>query len=398
MSNGRLLRTRHGREHSRVTPAELFFDLVFVFAVTRLSHGLLEHLTPLGLLQTTLLMMAVWWVWIYTTWLTNWLDPDRHEVRLLLFVLMLVGILLSVAIPGAYDGLGLLFAGCYVAMQLGRSLFMVWAVRGDPPLRRTFQGISVWFAVAGVLWIAGGLSTDGARLALWIAALAIEYLGPAATFWTPLLGRATTHDWNVEGGHLAERCGLFVIIALGESILVTGATFGGLAWTPQTVAAFLVAFVGSVAMWWIYFNVAAEDAREMIASSDDPGRMARSAYTYLHLPIVAGIIVAAVGDELVLAHPAGRLGTPTALAIVGGPILFVLGVLLFKWNVWGVISHRRVLALVTLAALIPLAPFLTPLAYAACAAAVLVALGAWESVVLHREAKAKATVAGELAS
>ena len=333
--------------------------------------------------------MAVWWVWIYTTWITNWLDPDRAEVRVLLFVLMLAGLLLSVSIPQAYDGLGLLFAGCYVAMQVGRTLFMLWAVRDDPPLLRNFRRVVCWLLASAVFWIAGGLAQDGARLALWGVALAIEYVAPAAGFWIPRLGRTPTGEWNVEGSHLAERCGLFVIIALGESILVTGATFGGLAWTPQTVAAFLVAFVGAVAMWWIYFSAAAEEARETIARSDDPGRMARSAYTYLHLPIVAGIIVAAVGDELVLKHPNGHMDAPTAMAILGGPALYLLGALLFKWNVWGELSHRRLAALAALAALIPLAPSMTPLAYAAAAAGVLVALAAWESMVLHGRAKAR---------
>ena len=134
----------------------------------------------------------------------------------------------------------------------------------------------------------------------------------------------------MEGGHLAERCGLFVIIALGESILVTGATFAKLAWTPATVAAFLVAFVGSVAMWWIYFNIGAERGSRHIAASDDPGRLARLAYTYLHLLLVAGIIVVAVGDELVLAHPTGHTDAKTAAVLLGGPALYLLGNLLFK--------------------------------------------------------------------
>ena len=248
-----LLRARGAHEHARVTNVELFFDLVFVFAVTQLSHSLLKNLTPLGAARTALLFLAVWWVWIYTSWVTNWLDPERTPVRLLLFALMLAGLVLSTSIPQAFDAKGLAFALAYVFMQVGRSLFMVWALGDSSPGNvRNFQRITAWLALAGVFWIAGAFAEGGVRLGLWGAALAVEYVSPAVGFWTPGLGRSTTDDWDVEGGHLAERCSLFIIIALGESLLVTGATFEGLPWTAPTVAAFAVAFVGSVAMWWIY--------------------------------------------------------------------------------------------------------------------------------------------------
>jgi low temperature requirement protein LtrA len=385
-ASGGLLRMRKAHLHSRVTSVELFFDLVFVFAVTRLSHALLEHLTPLGAVQTLMLMMAVWWVWIYTTWITNWLDPDRVAVRILLFVLMAAGLMLSIAVPKAFGPMGLLFAGAYVFMQLGRTLFVLWATRPSPQLQRTFRRMSCWFVASGALWIAGGLAQDEARMAWWAAALALEYCGPAAGYWTPILGRSRTGDWNVEGGHMAERCGLFVIIALGESILVTGATFGGLAWTGATIMAFLTAFIGAVAMWWIYFNVAADAASEAIAASDDPGRLARSGYTYLHLPIVAGIIVSAVADEIVLQHPGGHVAGDAAMVILGGPALFLLGALLFKRWIFNAWSPSRLAGLAALAALIPLAPLMTPLAYAAAAAGVLVAVAGWETVAVRRPA------------
>jgi low temperature requirement protein LtrA len=382
----RLLRTRRAHEHSRVTSVELFFDLVFVFAVTRLSHALLEHLTPLGAVQTLMLMMAVWWVWIYTTWITNWLDPERISVRVMLFVLMLAGLILSGAIPHAFDATGLVFAAAYAFMQVGRTLFMLWAVRGEPRLTRAFVRILGWLVASAALWIAGGLAHDGTRMALWTGALAIELVGPAAAYWVPGLGRTSTGDWNVEGGHMAERCGLFVIIALGESILVTGATFADLPWSFAAIAAFLAALIGSIAMWWIYFDAAAEAATTRIAESDDPGRLARSAYTYLHLPIVAGIIVSAVADEIVLRRPDSHVSASTAAVILGGPALYLAGAALFKWNVWSVVSHRRIAGLAALAAMIPLAGVMTPLAYAAAASAVLVVVAAWETVALRREA------------
>jgi low temperature requirement protein LtrA len=374
-----VLRPRRGHEDSRVTFVELFFDLVFVFAVTQLSHLLLEHLSLLGALQTTLLLMAVWWVWIFTSWVTNWLDPERPPVRLMLFVLMLAGLVLSTSLPEAFEARGLAFAAAYVFMQVGRSLFTLWALGSHSPAnRRNFQRITAWLALAGVLWLAGGLADHGARFALWALALLIEYLSPSVGFWLPRLGRSTTADWDIEGGHIAERCGLFIIIALGESILVTGVTFGALAWTPETAAAFLAAFIGSVAMWWIYFNIGAGRGSRVIASSADPGRLGRLAYTYLHLPIVAGIIVAAVGDELVLAHPSGH-GSPAATAaILGGPALYLAGNLLFKRATAERVPLSHLGGLVLLALLVPLATLASPLATTTATTLVLVLVAVWE--------------------
>jgi low temperature requirement protein LtrA len=154
-----LLRPRRAGETMPVTNIELFFDLVFVFAVTQLSHSLLHHLTPAGALQTLILFLAVWWVWIYTSWVTNWLDPDRAPVRFLLFALMFAGLILSISIPDAFGGHGLTFASAYVFMQLGRPLFMLWAL-GDADTGKTqnFQRIASWAALSGLFWLAGGLA------------------------------------------------------------------------------------------------------------------------------------------------------------------------------------------------------------------------------------------------
>lgn len=375
-----LLRVRKHHEHGRVTFVELFFDLVFVFAITQLSHTLLEHLSLVGLLQTTLLFMAVWWVWIYTSWVTNWLDPEKTPVRLLLFALMLAGLVLSTSIPKAFESKGLAFAGAYVVMQVGRSLFMLWALKGHSPGNyRNFQRITSWLALSALFWIAGAFADGNMRFALWAGALLIEYVAPSLGFWTPRLGASTTSDWDVEGGHLAERCALFVIIALGESVLVTGATFGKLAWTPATVAAFLVAFIGSVAMWWIYFNIGAERGSRHIAASDDPGRVARLAYTYMHLPLVAGIIVAAVGDELVLAHPTGHTDAKTAAVLLGGPALYLLGNLLFKRISAKYYPLSHLVGLGLLALLVPVATVAGPLAFSGATALVLVIVAIWET-------------------
>ncbi len=384
-----LLRQRGIHEHARVTEIELFFDLVFVFAVTQLSHTLLKQLTPVGALHTGLLFLAVWWVWIYTSWITNWLDPDRASVRLMLFVLMLAGLVLSASLPQAFGSKGLLFAGVYVFMQVGRTLFMLWAIRhAAADLTRNFLRILVWLLLSGVLWIAGGLGGEDSRWIWWVAAMAMDVASPALGFWTPGMGRSTTADWNVEGGHLAERCSLFIIIALGESILVTGATFAELDWTPSCIAAFATAFVGSVAMWWIYFNIGAERGSHHISKSKDPGRIARLVYTYIHLLIVGGIIVGAVGDELVLAHPAGHLDSHAIATIVGGPALFLLGNVFFKWLTSPLdrmpLSHLVGLALIAvLLALLIAYQTLTPLELTAAMTGILIVVAAWETISLR---------------
>ncbi len=304
---GAMFRLLVPNQHHRVTYAELFFDLVFVYAVTQISHTLLGRFTPLGATQVTLLFLAVWWVWVYTTWITNWLNPELTPVRILLFLLMLGGLVLSTSIPTAFEGRGLWFATAYAAMQVGRTIFWLASIPRERTLVRwNAIRILVWLSASAVFWILGGFAQGHSRLMLWMVALAIEYVSPAVRFWIPRYGPSTVEEWSVEGGHMAERCAGFIIIALGEAIVVNGATFADLTWTSETVGAFVSAFVGSIAMWWIYFHKGAEAGSELISRSSESGRLARLAYTYLHLPIVAGIIVSAVADELVLKHPNGR--------------------------------------------------------------------------------------------
>jgi low temperature requirement protein LtrA len=383
-----MLRDRAAGGHARVTYVELFFDLVFVFAVTQLSHGLMEHPSLLGVVETGMLLMAVWWAWIFTAWVTNWLDPERKPVRIMLFVVMVVGMVLTMSIPKAFGERGLIFAVAFVAVQQGRSLFTLWAMRDHPFQSRNFIRISAWFAASGVLWIAGGLAEGGARLALWGGAIALEYISPALGFWTPGMGRARAEEWDVEGGHLAERCALFTIIALGESILVMGATTAGLAWTPGVIAAFLASFAGSLAMWWIYFAFTAEAASEAISHAKNPGRVARMAYTYVHLLPIAGIIVTAVADEWTIHHPLGHADLKTAAALIGGPFLFLLGGLLFKRAVFRLWSPSLCAGLLGLAALAPVSPMLSPLALSIATTLVLVGVSVWESLAAKTKAGA----------
>ena len=373
------LRIRRGHEHHRVTFVELFFDLVFVFAVTQLSHGLLEHLTPLGALQAAILLLAVWWTWIDTAWITNWLDPDKPAVRLMLFVLMLAGVVLSASIPKAFEDRALAFAAAYIFMLALRDMFMLWALQNhDTGNHLNFLRISIWHVACAPLWLAGALVDGPARMGLWATAVGIETVAPMVGFWVPVLGRSTTADWNIEGAHMAERCGLFIIIALGESILITGQTFAGLSWTSATIGAFLVAFLGSVAMWLVYFNIGAERSSRLAAASDDPGRIGRSGYTYLHILIVAGIIVAAVGDELVLHHPGGQTDVKTAAVLLGGPALYLLGNGWFKWLSAPYFPLSHLVGLGLLVLLIPAAAVAPPLLLSTLTAAVLIVVVVWE--------------------
>ncbi len=381
-----LLRVRD-RGEQRVTPLELFFDLVYVYAITQLSHLLLAHPTVVGALQTLFLLLVVWWAWQYTTWFTNWFDPDALPVRLVLVAVMLASLVMSVAIPEAFAERGLMFALAYVAIQIGRTGFAVLVLNKQHPLGDGFRRILAWFMASGALWVVGGFFEGEARYVLWLLALGVDYAGPVARYWTPGLGRSRTEEWTIEGGHFAERCQLFVIIALGESIIITGSTFGEIETSSATVAAFVVAFIGSAALWWTYFARSASDASETIARSEDPGRMARSAYTYFHLPIIAGIIAVAAADELILAHP-GETGTIASVSLIlGGTALFVAGHGCFVWAASGRMPWSRLVAVVVLAALAPVGFAVPALALSVGAALVVVLLAAWDAAAYSGQAR-----------
>ena len=377
-----------GDDAHRVSFFELFFDLVYVFSITQLSHGLLGHLDLRGAVETLILLLAVWWAWVYTTWATNWLNPDSTACRLMLIGVMGAALVMAASIPDAFGDGGLAFALAYAAIQVGRSSFVLWAVREDPVRRANFQRILVWNAAASALWIAGGVASDSWRDVLWLAALVVDYAAPAARFRTPGLGRSGTLEWTVTASYFSERFKLFVILALGESIIVTGATFSDLEPELPTVLAFATAFAGSVALWWVYFHRSADAGEEAMGSSDDPGRIARSAYTYSHLPLVAGIIVSAVGDELMIAHPTGHADIATVATILGGPALFLAGHALFKLAVFRVVSVPRLVAIALLAAFVPVALALPPLAIGVVAMLVVVGVAVHETL-FHPEATAE---------
>ena len=369
----RLLRDRTGVQ--RVTNIELFFDLVYVFAITQLSHYLLGHADLRGALQAGLLLLMVWLVWSYTTWVTNWLDPDLMAVRLLLVALMLVSLAMSVSLPRAFEDLGLWVGGAYAVQQIGRTVFMVIALRGHP-LGANFQRILVWCAASSAFAIAGGLAHGNARALLWLGSVCVDLLGGAVGFYTPGLGRSRTSDWTIEGGHFAERCQGFILIALGESIVIIGATLTEKPVSASDVTALVVGFAGAVALWWLYFDQSAEAAAEEIARSADPGRLGRSAYHLIHPVMVAGIIVSAAADQKVVSDPAVTASTASAWMILGGPALFLAGHAAFKLAVWRYLSWPRVAGIAVLALLGLAAKAIPELGLAACAAGVVVAVAA----------------------
>ena len=376
-----LLRNRDCQSEERVGSIELLFDLVFVFAVTQISHIIILHPDPAGFVQAAILFLAIWWVWIETAWVTNWLDVRHMSVRFLLFALMAGALVMAISLPQAFAGRGLVFAGFFVAIQLGRHGFMLLALaRHSRDNFRNFLRLTIWALAEAPFWIAGGLSAaPGTRMALWAAALALLNLAPMTGLAVPFLGRSDTRTWDIEGHHFSERCSLFIIIALGESIVVTGAAVAETAWTAAALAAFASAFVGTIAMWWLYFDIGAERAARLLARDKDPGRLARLAYTYLHMPIVAGIVVTAASDGMAVVQPAGQAGPAAIAALLGGPALYLAGNLLFK-RASGA-EHFPLSHLVGLGLLAGTAPFafaLSPAILSLCATGALVLVAIWE--------------------
>ncbi len=357
------------------TNIEVFFDLVYAFAITQLSSRfLLDHLSIEGALQAVLLLAMIWLGWSYTMWLTNWLDPGHISVRLLLLALMLTSLAFSSGIPDAFGARGLAVGGAYAAMQIGRSVFAVAALRGDK-LQRNFERILAWCVVSGTLAIIGGLQHGLAREVLWLLAVSVDMAGSATGFFVPGLGRSTTKDWSIDGQHIAQRCQSFVLIAIGESIVVIGA---GLASGPniglRELAAIVVAFAGSVGLWWVYFDRSAEVAQSVIARHPNPGSLGRSAYHSIHPIMIGGIVAIAAGDHAIVSHPDSSAGVATALMLAGGSALFLAGHALFKVTVWNVTPWSRVVAIAVLLAFIPIAAGLPDLVVGAVAAGVVIAV------------------------
>jgi low temperature requirement protein LtrA len=351
-----IIRAR-GEGEQRATYFELFFDLVYVFAITQLSHYLLGDISWSGATETAFMLVALYWAWNYTTWMTNWFDPDTAPVRLVLIFVMAASLLMAVAIPEAFGEHALLFACAYAGLQIGRNAFVV-VVTPRGTFNQNFRQILIWSVLSAPLWVGGGIVDGEAwRWVLWLGALGLDLAAPLATYWLPGVGVTAMSQWQIEGAHFGERFQLFVIIALGESIVVAGATATDTGLSLEVVAALLLALLSSTALWWLYFGQIAGKVLERIRAStaEERGQIGRDIYTYLHLPIVAGIVLVAVGDELVIAHPGDALHDSGALVALGGPALFLAGLMACAARVGQTQSVPRAVVVIALLAAVPLA-------------------------------------------
>jgi low temperature requirement protein LtrA len=373
---------QRGLGGARVSNAELFFDLVYAFAVTQVSHTLLHNMTALGALQCVVLWFAVWLGWQYTSWVTNWFDPDGLRVRGALFGIMVIALVMSAALPFAFASGGLIFAGCYAVIQIGRAGYVLALLGRDAALRPNYQRIFGWACISATFWMIGGITEPRMRLALWMVAVLCEYVSPMIGFRLPKLGRSRTSDWTIDGGHLAERCQAFVMVALGESIVVTGSTISE-SDEPNLMmlTAFLVAFVTSLAMWWMYFDTNSEAATEAIKRSDNPGKIG-AIFHYVHVVIVGAIIVAAVGNNLAIGAPANNVTVPAAWVLVGGPAAYLAANALFKTVVYGRVPLSHLIGLCCLVPVIFIAMQTDQVTLALLVMTVLVVVAGWEARAL----------------
>ena len=379
------IQRRRASGAGRATTLELFYDLVFVFAITQVSHLLLNHLTWAGLGQSLLVLLVVWWSWNYTTWVTNELDPETIPVRLLMIALMLASLLMAVAIPQAFGDRALLFVGSYVTIQVGRHSFLTFAAAEPGTIERVRAGrILIWFVASGVFWLAGAFVEGPARVAFWLVALALDYGAPLVTFRIPGLPRVAPEAWSVGTEHFTERFGLFIILALGESIVITGATTSELVLDTPRVVAFGMAFLATAALWWLYFSAVARIAQRHLELSENRTVLARDAYTYLHVVIVAGVIVSAVGDELVIAHPTEVLPGFEVTAVVAGPAIYLIAHALFRLRMAGSVSWKRLGGALACLVVGLIGAFVPALVVGALLIAVLVAVIASEYVAAAR--------------
>ena len=353
----------------RPTFLELFFDLAFVFALAQLSRELSEHLSWSGAFQTLVLVLAVVRVWLSTTWFTDRLNPLAPAVQLLVSVSMLGALVLGVTLPQAFGGRGLIFASVYVTVDVGRSLYLLIVTRGHE-LQRIIVRVLLWSGVSGLLWIVGGFTYGLVRGVLWILAVALDHAGNAVNFFVPGARRVDRWEPPIAAEHLSERYRQFLIVALGELVIVSAETFshGGLALGRAT--GFVVSIATAALMLRIYAYHAGQLLSEAAAAVPTSVRLGRWT-AYSHLVMIAGIVVAAVGDELVIAHPSGRTALAGGLVILGGPALFLAGRVVFNYAVFARVSVDRPIGALVLGALVPISVLVSPVQTAIAAMAVL---------------------------
>ncbi|HEX5993829.1 MAG TPA: low temperature requirement protein A [Jiangellales bacterium] len=372
---------RRAGQPQRATLLELFLDLVFVAALALTSQKLATDLTWAGVFQTLVLLTAVWWVWSVTALTTDLYLSQRPPIYLMTISVMFGTMLMVAALPAAFTRDAVVFAGAYVAIHLGRNLFLMPALQGWQARKHAVRFL-FWFSVSAVPWLCGAIVAGTARSTLWTAALVLDYGSAWLRYPTPWLGRMPRSQYSVAAEHLAERYQQFFTLALGDLILVASLAYAGTGFAVDRTAAFVVAFATTVLLWQIYVQRAGALLQAAIESSRDPGRLVRSA-PYTHLLMVAGVAVAAAGAESVIRHPTGNTTFGLVGVILGGPALFLAGRARFEYEVFSRVSPSRLVALLVLAAAAPAMMRVPPLVVAIVGNLVLVGIAAADILRAH---------------
>jgi low temperature requirement protein LtrA len=336
------------REEERVTPLELFFDLIFVLALTQCTALMSHHPSWSGLAQGLLVLGMLWWAWVGYSWLTSLIDPEEGAVRLVIFGAMAALLIVSLCVPEAFGDLALVFALAYGAVRVAHIGLFMLASPDDDALRHSVLGLAASTAIAVTLLVTASLFDGLAQGALWALALLLDMGGPY------LFG---SRGWKLVPGHFAERHGLIVIIALGESIVAIGVGAAGALTFGIGVAAVLGVALAA-ALWWIYFDIVAIVSGRRLVEAE-PGQvqneMARDSYSFLHLPMVAGIVLVALGLKKTIGHFDEHLDAVPAFALLGGVALYLLGLVAFRYRHVHSINRQRLLLAVVLLILVPVA-------------------------------------------
>jgi low temperature requirement protein LtrA len=359
------------RSEERVTPLELFFDLVFVFAITQVTSLVSREPTWQGLGKGVLVLVLLWWAWAAYAWLTSTVDPEEGIVRLAMFGAMAAMLVASLSVPGAFGDDALVFAAAYTVVRIAHLGLYALAGRGDPELLHAVATIAPTSLASSAL-LFGAAALDGAaQAAVWVAAVAIDLLGPVVS-----RGRG----WHLAAGHFAERHGLIVIIAIGESIVAVGV--GTFAIGPGVIAAAVLALVVAAALWWLYFDVVALVAERRLREATGAAQalLARDSYSYLHFPMVVGIIFFALGVKKTLAHVDDPLETVPAVALCGGVALYLLAHVAFRLRNVRTLNKQRLVVAAVLLALIPAGTSLPALGTLAVVAGIAAGLIAYEAL------------------
>ena len=361
------------RSEERVTPLELFFDLVFVLAITQCTALMAANPTWAELGKGLLVLALLWWAWVGYAWLTSVVDPEEGVVRFAIFGAMAALLVVALCVPQAFGDDALLFACSYGAVRAAQIALFTIASRDEPALRRSVQGLAASTALGIGLLIAGAAAGGALQIALWVLALALDMGGPY------LFG---SEGWKLVPGHFAERHGLIVLIALGESIVAIGVGAGS-GVDAGIVAAAVLGTAVAAELWWLYFDIVALVAARRLSNATE-GRerneIARDSFSYLHFPMVAGIVLLALGLKKTLAHVDDPLKLVPAVALLGGTALYLLAHVAFRWRNVHRFGAPRLLTAIVLLILLPAAVELPALATLGIAGALLAALIVYESV------------------